>query len=525
MSDRLQREKDRIDALSRLNLMDTEPEERFDRICRVASQLLNTPIAYVSLLDDERQFFKSAVGLGDVKETPREGTFCTHTIAEESSLYVPDATSDERFKGSPYVQGPPNVRCYLGEPLFSTDGFPVGTFCILDLQPRELNEQERQTFRDLADLAERELNLLAQLHQQRKLTELTSHLVSSLDQAQIVRTLLDSLQETLQFERAAVAVKQGDLFRLVASTGEAPRESSLVVSSLEDCCFATSAVHSLSLPISHNDRQLGILWLERLKDLSFTPMETEMVASFVVQAGLILENREILVNLFEQSRLASLGSLAAGVAHEINSPLGAAKLGIESAQRQLPEGNEKLKRKLERANEAIVRAGKIIETVLQYAGEGPSVSSQCSLDKVTRQTLDLLNHDLRSENISVVKELDADHEVPLSQDQLQTIIHNLLQNSFWAITKHDCQTREIRLTSGLKGSNVYLEVRDTGVGIPHELMGRIFDPFFTTHLPSEGVGLGLSVSRRTAREAGGELICCQIDEGALFRLTLPRTDH
>ena len=521
MNERLDRERERIEALKRLQLMDTAPEERFERICRVASQLLQTPIAYVSLLDDERQFFKAAVGLGGVRETPREGTFCTHTIQGEKPLYVPDATSDDRFRESPYVQGPPNVRCYLGEPLFSADGFAVGTFCILDMQPRQLDEQQRQTFRDLADLAERELNLLAQLHQQRKLTELTSHLVSSLDQAEIAQTLLNTLQETIHLDRAAVAVKEGDHFRLVSSTGERPKDNALTVTSAQERCFSDPATHALCLPILHHDRQLGILWLERLKDLSFTPLETEMVASFVVQAGLILENRDILVNLFEQSRLASLGSLAAGVAHEINSPLGAAKLGIESAQRFLSEDDVKIQRKLARANEAIERAGKIIETVLQYAGEGPNLSARSDLNSVARRTLALLNHDLKSHQIEVAEDLQAEGSVPLSPDLLQTVIHHLLKNSLWALTRPDVPNRLLTVRSGSLGEKLFLDVEDSGIGVSQELQSRIFDPFFTTHRPGEGVGLGLSVSRKTAREAGGDLLCCNVQKGALFRLTLP----
>ena len=359
------------------------------------------------------------------------------------------------------------------------------------------------------------------MHQQRKLTELTSHLVSSLDQAEIAQTLLNTLQETIHLDRAAVAVKEGDHFRLVSSTGDTPKKDTLTVTSVEERCFDAPALHSLSLPILHHDRQLGILWLERLKDLSFTPLETEMVASFVVQAGLILENRDILVNLFEQSRLASLGSLAAGVAHEINSPLGAAKLGIESAQRFLSEDDVKIQRKLARANEAIERAGKIIETVLQYAGEGPNLSARSDLNSVARRTLALLNHDLKSHQVEVAEDLQAEGSVPLSPDLLQTVIHHLLKNSLWALTRPDVPNRLLTVRSGSLGEKLFLDVEDSGIGVSHELQSRIFDPFFTTHRPGEGVGLGLSVSRKTAREAGGNLLCCNVQKGALFRLTLP----
>lgn len=494
----------RLQALKRLHLLDTEPEERFDRICRIASKLLNTPIAYVSLLDDTRQFFKSAVGLPGVTNTPREDSFCRFTIDGKLSLYVPDAIHDQRFSNNPYVKGPPGVRCYLGEPLFTCDGYAVGTFCILDTKPRELENEERALFKDLAALAERELNLLTRLHQQRKLTELTSRLATSMEALEVVEMLISTLQETVSFERAAVAVKKSDKMAVVYSVGGVLLDTVFEAETVPEHCFVTPFQNAIRLPIGYNDQLLGWLWLERGHDPDFSVAEVDLILTFVSQVGLILENRQILMGVFEQNRLASIGSLAAGVAHEINSPLGAARLGVESALASLQDPCSPMARKLERVNKSIQSASHIVRDILQFAGEGPNLTSTSELTAVCRQVLSLLHHELHQSETTVTVELQGVHPVNLGPKDLQTILHHLVQNASWAVRQPGCE-RRLHIEVARRGDRVTLSVEDSGCGIEAEIANRVFDPFFTTKQPSEGMGLGLSVSRRLARSVGGEL--------------------
>ncbi len=161
-----------------------------------------------------------------------------------------------------------------------------------------------------------------------------------------------------------VAIRQGSELRVLSVKGGEVKLKKFPLGDPPDSCFAEPAKHSLPVPIYHQNDQLGLLWLERTEGPAFTTMETELVASFVVQAGLILANRQVLASLFEQSRMASIGSLASGVAHEINSPLGAAKLGLESALRFVQPDQSRLKSKLLKANDAISNASNIICTCL-----------------------------------------------------------------------------------------------------------------------------------------------------------------
>ena len=131
--------------------MDTPPERAFDDITRLAAQLCGTPIALISLIDGHRQWFKSRVGL-DATETSRHLAFCAHAILGTETLIVPDATQDSRFAGNPLVTDAPHIRFYAGQPLTNADGYELGTLCVIDRTPRELDPAQMEALRDQAKL-------------------------------------------------------------------------------------------------------------------------------------------------------------------------------------------------------------------------------------------------------------------------------------------------------------------------------------------------------------------------------------
>lgn len=146
----------RVQTLHRLKLLDTQAEERFDRLTRLAKRLFGVPIALVSLVDSDRQWFKSCVGL-EASETGRDISFCGHAILGEQIFLVTDAELDERFHDNPLVTGEPGIRFYAGCPLTVADGSTLGTLCLIDVKPRDLDDEERGLLRDLARMAEQEL--------------------------------------------------------------------------------------------------------------------------------------------------------------------------------------------------------------------------------------------------------------------------------------------------------------------------------------------------------------------------------
>jgi diguanylate cyclase (GGDEF)-like protein len=150
-------EQARLEALHALEVLDTAPEERFDRLTRVAARVFNAPVSLVSLVDDDRQWFKSRHGL-DALQTPRSQAFCEYAVRSHNLVVVPDATEDDRFADNPLVTGDLGIRYYAGAPLFSDCGrYVLGTLCVIDTIPRYDTQAYLDTLRDLAATASHEL--------------------------------------------------------------------------------------------------------------------------------------------------------------------------------------------------------------------------------------------------------------------------------------------------------------------------------------------------------------------------------
>lgn len=159
----------RLAALRRYRILDTEPERNFDDLAHLASYICGTPMALITLVDAERQWFKSRIGI-PVTETPRAVSFCTHAILEPDMFIVPDAFQDQRFRDTPLVLGATEVRFYAGASLVTPDGYALGTLCVMDSHPRELTAEQLEALSALRRQAQSQLEL------RRNLIELQSAL-------------------------------------------------------------------------------------------------------------------------------------------------------------------------------------------------------------------------------------------------------------------------------------------------------------------------------------------------------------
>jgi len=148
----------RLAELQDLEILDTTPDEAFDRLTRLAARVLEMPIALVSLVDERRLWFKSCCGL-DVRETPRQSGFCAHAIMNDGVMVVPDARVDARFAENPLVNSAPHARFYAGAPLTTRQGHALGTLCVIDREPRELDARDRAVLADMAAMVVDELEL------------------------------------------------------------------------------------------------------------------------------------------------------------------------------------------------------------------------------------------------------------------------------------------------------------------------------------------------------------------------------
>jgi len=166
----------RLKVLWQYEILDTVPEEVFDDLTELAARICEAPIALISLIDEDRQWFKSKVGV-TINETSRDISFCAHAIKQTDLFIIPDATQDLRFANNPLVISDPKIRFYAGAPLITPDGHALGTLCVIDKVPRELRLEQKQALRVLARHVMTQLELrrhAKDLHEARKLEKATN---------------------------------------------------------------------------------------------------------------------------------------------------------------------------------------------------------------------------------------------------------------------------------------------------------------------------------------------------------------
>ena len=222
-------ERDRLHALRRSGLLDSAAEESFDRITRIAASALGVPVALVSLVDGDRQFFKSCIGLprpwSDDRQTPLSHSFCQHVVAGSEPLVIPDAREHPLVRDNPAIDDL-GVIAYAGFPLRMPDGEVLGSLCAIDAKPRDWTQSELETLRDLAEsvMTEIRLRLVADeaadaLARLRRLEDITDAALSHLSEQDLITQLLDRIVKALHADLATVLLREGDVFVPRATVG------------------------------------------------------------------------------------------------------------------------------------------------------------------------------------------------------------------------------------------------------------------------------------------------------------------
>ena len=190
-------EAERLQALLDYKILDTKEDVAFDQLVEMASKICDVPIALVSLIDSDRQWFKANVGL-DAKETPRDISFCGHAIHQKDIFIINEPSLDERFKGNPLTTGYPHIRFYAGTPLITPEGHAIGTLCVIDQKPRELSEDQKRFLKILSE------QVIAQLELKKSLDE-TKKNIKELQE--VTKIVLEQKKELIRSEKLATIGK------------------------------------------------------------------------------------------------------------------------------------------------------------------------------------------------------------------------------------------------------------------------------------------------------------------------------
>jgi len=513
-------ESQRNDALCDLAILDTPPEARFDRITRIAKRHYNVAISLVSLVDTERQWFKSRQGL-DARETPREISFCGHTILEDNIFYVSDTLNDVRFSDNPLVTDGPKIRFYAGAPLHAPNGQRVGTLCIIDDQPRTFTQDELSVLRDLADGVEAELergNLLlakAELINSeariRAIVETAVDGIITIDSDGALHSFNPAAEKVFGFTENEVIGKNATMLMHESSHSEHGDY-------LLDCC-------------STDDKKVIGVGREvtgKRKDGSIFPMELA-VNEMEVNGERIFTG--IVRDISERIRLDRMkDEFISTVSHELRTPLtsicGALSLALGKFSDKLP-GN--LRTMLEMAERNSNRLTLLINDLLDLekleSGRLEFKLTKVDLLLLAKRAVEDNEGYARKHNVQLrMKTVLAEALIDGDEHRLLQVFANLISNAVKFSPKDEVV--EISVETLAHGFRVM--VRDRGAGVPVEFANRIFDRFAQADgsdiREKGGTGLGLSITQAIIERHDGYVgYESEPGRGALFYFDLPHS--
>ncbi len=235
-------EQERLEELNSYNILDTLPEEEYDILTRLAASICDAPISLVSLVDKDRQWFKSAHGV-DFTETPRDYSFCAHAIHQEHDIFeVEDSRKDERFADNPVVTGDANVVFYAGVPILGDNDLPLGSFCVIDQQPRTLTASQKNALRELSE------HIAILLKNRRREQQLKQQLeLTSTAQEEAIKQLMEQQHMLNSISTPVTKLWDGILFLPLVGIIDSKRAQNLMEAILENISSTQSKVFILDI--------------------------------------------------------------------------------------------------------------------------------------------------------------------------------------------------------------------------------------------------------------------------------------
>ena len=543
----------RLDELLCLRLLDTPPEEPFDRLTRLAARSLRAPVALISLVDDHRQFFKSCHGLPEPwctdRETPLSHSFCQHVVASASPLVIEDARSHPLTFGNPAVTEM-NVIAYLGVPLITPAGNTLGSFCVIAPEPRPWSHDDKEMMTDLAASVMSEIalrcahdDLLAANTELIRQAAAREAPFKRLTESQVRLSAAQRLANVGSFElhnisSADISSAGGnwsdEARRLLAQEGSEPPSTI--------AAFVTEIVHPDDRERVANAIEYAIASRKRTEIEYRTLLPGGQVRTLLtaIEPGTgpadspavlctaldITDRKEADAKLSDQrsqllhvARVATAGEMAAVMAHEINQPLAAISHTANACERLLESGRlerAELQGHLSDMARQAKRASEIIRRIGSFVRKQPTMHASVDLERVVSDVVTLLAPMFWRNNIQIGRGPHLDHSFVAGDEiQLVQLVANIVRNAIDAVADNPLGARHVAVAIVRPAAGrLEITVADNGPGIAEDARGRLFEPFFTTR--PTGLGMGLAISR-TIADAHGAALSLDKPQSDVFR--------
>lgn len=515
-------EPQRVEALRRYEILDTDPEAPFDELVQLAAQICRVPIALISLIDPLRQWFKAKTGVGAC-QTSRDMAFCAHAILQRDVFEVPDALGDQRFATNPLVTGEPHIRFYAGAPLIDRDGYALGTLCVIDRAPKRLSAQHKQALTTLGrqvvaqfELRLRNRQLATQVTRLEQADSQPSTLLLAAEQASDGIAFLDRAGRFTYVNRAHAAVYGYEPAELI---GKSWRDLSLDpwIARIETTVFplveetgrwqgeivgrgkdghSTATDVSLTLLTKPGDGDHWLLWISRTRIPSAAKAKSEFLAS---------------------------------MSHEIRTPMNAivGMADLLQATALSPVQQEYVKRFSHAASSLLNLLNDILDLSQLEAGRLEMDSIPFDLHELVDRTAESMAIRAHAKQIALFAFVHPDVPASILGDptRLRQVLVTLVGNALKFTERGEVVIRVEPTPDRETPGALRFSISDTGIGIPSDRIATIFDSF--TQIDSSttrtygGTGLGLSISQRLVGLMGGRLtVESQLGKGSTFMFVL-----
>ncbi|MET1053976.1 MAG: ATP-binding protein [Pedobacter sp.] len=509
----LSNERERQAALDSYHILDTAEEKDFDDLTTLASAICQTPIALVSLVDNDRQWFKSHKGLQAI-ETPRDFSFCAHAIASSAEIMtVPDATKDVRFADNPLVTGETNITFYAGVPLVNTDGFALGTLCVIDHNTRELSNEQVNSLiiiaKQVTDKLElRRKNLELGVTNERLTLALDAGKLGSYDMDMKTGVLLCNEQCRKNF-----GLKDNATYNFADLLG-------IIIPEYRE--YVEERINSAIMNDTVYQAEYQIVWPDGTKQWINASGKPRYDIN-----GEVTRLVGVTQNITERKELEQRQAEFLGVAsHELKTPVTILKANLQLLDRYKSNpSNPNFPRLVDSAIKSMEKINHLVDDLLNMHryGEG-----QLRLDKTTFNIAEMLdlccNHVRVTGNHQLIVKGDLTTQMHADEHRIDQVVVNFVNNA----VKYAPDSEEIHLNISRQDGYVKVSVTDFGPGIPADQVPHLFDRYWRSdHSGAKytGLGLGLYICSEIVKKHKGQIgAASELGTGSVFWFTIPCED-
>jgi len=519
---------ERVAALRNYQILNSPAETEFDNIVKLAKTIFKVPVAHISFLDDEHEFVKAIVGLKDVVLVPRKDSLCNIAILQPEIVVIEDALLEPSLIDHSAVAGPLGLRFYAAAPVVNSDGYIIGTLCLLDFEPRQLNEHELEIFSNMGKVVMDQVELrLSNIEKTKKQQTIYEQLHASQERLQ---SILDTMAEGVTIIDTNGKLVYANLMaqRIFGFTQDELKERAY-----NDPKWTNLRIDGSILPEDEHPmyiiRKTGMPVYD--KEIGVQPTDGDRFYISINAAPLFDEEGRIcggigtFMNVTNRRKLLKQKEEFISIAsHELKTPITSLKASVQLLDKlketvNLPPIFLKL---IAQSNKSLDKLTKLVNDLLNT---NRITEGQLIINKTEFVVGDMINqschHIFSAGTHAITVKGDKDIRVIADEQQIEQVVVNLLNNA----VKYAPNSQEINITFGMDIGCVKIAVSDKGPGVPPEKISQLFDRYFRADYSGvqfSGLGLGLYISAEIIKKHGGDIgLDNEPGIGSTFWFTLP----